>query len=82
MSALEELLPVKLERHCQLEGSQVTILMCKCKLTGYLVATGAGEGHECLRSGLLLAFFSRWLRGLGTIVVGMDFRVRRLRLES
>ena len=28
-----------------LEGSQVTILVCKCKRTGCLAATGAREGH-------------------------------------
>ena len=36
------------------EGSQGTILVCKCKRTGCLAATtGAGEVHECLCSSLL-----------------------------
>ena len=44
------------------EGSQVTILVCKCKRTGCLAATQVPEKgmHPCA-----LAFFTGWLRGLG-----------------
>ena len=44
------------------EGSQVTILVCKCKRTGCLAAT------QVLEKGMnvyALAFFTGWLRGLG-----------------
>ena len=65
MAALEELFPVELERHCQLfgpEGSQVTILVCKCKRTGYLAATQVPKKGMNVYA---LAFFTGWLRGLG-----------------
>ena len=44
------------------EGSQVTILVCKCKRTGCLAAT------QVLEKGVnvyVLAFFTGWLRGSG-----------------
>ena len=44
------------------EGSQVTILVCKCKRTRCLAAT------QVLEKGMnvnVLAFFTGWLRGLG-----------------
>ena len=47
------------------EGSQVTILVCKCKRTGCLAATR--EGHECLCSSLLYWMAARI--GMETIVV-------------
>ena len=44
------------------EGSQVTILVCKCKRTGCLAATQVPErGMDAYA----LAFFALWLRGLG-----------------
>ena len=50
------------------EGSQVTILECKCKRTGCLAATQvAGAGHECLCSSLLYWMAARI--GMETIVV-------------
>ena len=51
------------------EGSQVTILVCKCKRTGCLPGcdTGTREGHECLCSSLLYWMAARI--GMETIVV-------------
>ena len=48
--------------HVGLEGSKVTILVCKCKRTGWLAATRVPETgmNVCV-----LAFFFGWLRGLG-----------------
>ena len=44
------------------EGSQVTILVCKCKRTGCLAATQVPEKGMNVHA---LAFFTAWLRGLG-----------------
>ena len=44
------------------EGSQVTILVCKCKRTGCLAATQVPEKGMNVYA---LAFFTGWLRGLG-----------------
>ena len=44
------------------EGSQVTILVCKCKRTGYLAATQVPEKGMNVYAP---AFFTGWLRGLG-----------------
>ena len=44
------------------EGSQVTILVCKCKRTGCLAATQVQEKGMIVYA---LAFFAGWLRGLG-----------------
>ena len=44
------------------EGSQVTILVCKCKRTGCLAATQVPEKGMNVCD---LAFFAGWLRGLG-----------------
>ena len=44
------------------EGSQVTILVCKCKRTGCLAATPVPEKGM---NAYALAFFAGWLRGLG-----------------
>ena len=44
------------------EGSQVTILVCKCKRTGCLAATQVSEKGM---NAYALAFFAAWLRGLG-----------------
>ena len=50
------------------EGSQVTILVCKCKRTGCLAARQVPEKGMTVYA---LPFFTGWLRGLGweTIVV-------------
>ena len=50
------------------EGSQVTILVCKCKRTRCLAATQVPEKSMNVYA---LGFFTGWLRGLGwkTIVV-------------
>ena len=45
-----------------LEGSQVTILVCKCKRIGCLAATQVPEKGMNVYA---LAFFTGWLRGLG-----------------
>ena len=51
-----------------LEGSQVTILVCKCKRTGCPGCdAGSGEGHECLCSSLLYSVAAR--SGMELIVV-------------
>ena len=50
------------ETYMGLEGSQVTILVCKCKRTGCLAATqvpNKGMNADAL------PFFAGWLRGLG-----------------
>ena len=44
------------------EGTQVTILVCKCKRTGCLAATQVPEKGMNVYA---LAFFTGWLRGLG-----------------
>ena len=44
------------------EGSQVTILVCKCKRTGCLAAK---EVPEKSANAYAFAFFAGWLRGLG-----------------
>ena len=44
------------------EGSQVTILVCKCKRTGCLAATQVPETGMNVYA---LAFITGWLRGLG-----------------
>ena len=44
------------------EGSQVTILVCKCKRGGCLAATQVPEKGM---NAYALAFFTGWLRGLG-----------------
>ena len=44
------------------EGSQATILVCKCKRTGCLTATQVPEKGMNVYT---LAFFTGWLRGLG-----------------
>ena len=44
------------------EGSQVTIIVCKCKRTGCLAATQVPEKGMNVYA---LAFFNGWLRGLG-----------------
>ena len=54
------------------EGSQVTILACKCKRTGCLEATQVKEKGMNAHA---LAFFAGWLRGFGmeTIVVEVRY---------
>ena len=47
---------------CAYLGSQVTILVCKCKRTGCLAATQVPENGMNVYA---LAFFTGWLRGLG-----------------
>ena len=48
--------------HMGPEGSQVTILVCKCKRTGCLAATQVPEKGM---NAYAPAFFTGWLRGLG-----------------
>ena len=52
------------------EGSQVTILVCKCKRTGCLAATHFPEGMNAN----VPAFFTGWLRGLGWKRLGQSWR--------
>ena len=44
------------------EGSQVTVLVCKCKRTGCLAATQVSEKGMNVYA---LTFFTGWLRGMG-----------------